>query len=67
MTDLKSAQRRYNARQNEIAELIAQLEAELKIHEQQARSEGVNHAHTGDLGHVASQLEELVAFMQGQD
>ena len=66
MTGPNPAQRMYKARQNEIAELIAQLEAQLETHEHQAMLAGITYAHDGDLGHVAGQLEDLIAFMQGQ-
>jgi hypothetical protein len=63
----EQAQQAYKARQNTIAEQIAQLEAELKIHKDRAEVEGINFAHVGDLAHVYGQLEDIVFFMQDEN
>jgi hypothetical protein len=61
-----SSLKEYEAEQVRIKKLLKQIEVGLEKHDRKASGQGGHHwGHVGDLGHVASDLEELRDFLMG--
>lgn len=53
----------YDDYQGDIAKKIRMLQSQLKEHARKHKSDPENRAFNGDLSHVVTQLNDLVAFM----
>lgn len=60
----KTAQSEYSRLQNENAELLKLITAELK---RDSKRKEINYGHVGNLGHVKELLIEVLSFMRNAD
>ena len=60
---MTTADNQYKAHQASIRELMATLEARLAKHETKASADPSNWGYAGDLGHIETDLKELVRFL----
>ncbi|MFO7956311.1 MAG: hypothetical protein R6X33_04370 [Candidatus Brocadiia bacterium] len=62
-----SAHKTYVSMKRDVAALLDWLELELGEHARYAATEGVDHGHAGDLGHVRRRLIETLSFLAQRD
>ncbi|MFO7957999.1 MAG: hypothetical protein R6X33_12975 [Candidatus Brocadiia bacterium] len=62
-----SAHKTYMDIKRDVAALLDWLELELVEHARYAATEGVDHGHAGDLGHVRRKLIETLSFLAQRD
>lgn len=59
-----NANQTYNQKAQNIQTLIQQLQDKLTAHQQAQEKSPAHWTHVGDLGHIETELEELVKFIK---
>lgn len=59
-----NANQTYNQKAQNIQTLIQQLQDKLAAHQQAQAKSPAHWTHVGDLGHIETELEELVKFIK---
>ena len=62
-----TARQAYDQHRRDIDRLLGMIKAELRNHRSRAQREPRDSGYTGDLGHVQSQLVEVLAFLTNSE
>ncbi len=64
-TAKQTAAETYETRRREIAAMLELLKCELEGHADNAKADGLDWGHVGDLGHIRENLKETLVFVTG--